>query len=213
MGDKPYKIYCAGPLFNPKEREEMQEVASVLEEAGYSVFLPQRDGLEFAMLFPTLLQRSVEPQQATEILNKAIFSLDVFQIVNSDGLVLNMNGRVPDEGAMVEAGIAWACKKFIVIFRNDSRSLIEGNCNPMVLGLADFSVVTTHDDILQTLNAKVSSATEDILLSREPHFDVTAESGRQISQFLAERRQVPDIASLLIDLFGERKCRASRVAR
>jgi nucleoside 2-deoxyribosyltransferase len=209
MGDKPYKIYCAGPLFNPKEREEMQEIASVLEGAGYSVFLPHRDGLEFAFLFPSLLQRSVAPQQATEILNRAIFSLDVFQIADSDGLVLNMNGRVPDEGAMVEAGIAWACKKVIVIFRNDSRSLIEGNCNPMALGLADFSVVTTLDDVLQTISAKISSAAEDIILSREPHFDATAKNGRQISQFLAARRQAPDIAGLLIDLFGERKCQTS----
>ena len=43
-----YKIYCAGPLFNPKEQEEMGQIASVLECKGYSVFLPQRDGLEFA---------------------------------------------------------------------------------------------------------------------------------------------------------------------
>ena len=40
---------------------------------------------------------------------------------------------------MVEAGIAWAHNKAIVIFRSDSRSLIEGNCNPLVLGLSDFS--------------------------------------------------------------------------
>jgi nucleoside 2-deoxyribosyltransferase len=213
MGDKPYKIYCAGPLFNPKEREEMQEIASVLEVAGYSVFLPHRDGLEFALLFPMLLQRSVTPQHARDILNRAIFSLDVFQITDCDGLVLNMNGRVPDEGAMVEAGIAWACNKVLVIFRTDSRSLIEGNCNPMALGLSDFSFVTTHEDILRALNDKFSKATEDVLLSREPHFDATAENGRQISQFLAARRQAPDIASLLIDLFGERKCQASRETR
>jgi len=165
------------------------------------------------LLFPSLLQKSIEPQQATEILNRAIFSLDVFQITNSNGLVLNMNGRVPDEGAMVEAGIAWACKKVIVIFRNDSRSLIEGNCNPMALGLADFSVVTTQDDVLKTLNDKISRAAEDIILSREPHFDATAENGRQIKQFLATRRQAPDIAGLLIDLFGERKCQVSKETR
>ncbi|MBN2316745.1 MAG: nucleoside 2-deoxyribosyltransferase [Sedimentisphaerales bacterium] len=208
-----YKIYCAGPLFNPKEREEMHEIASVLEEAGYSVFLPQRDGLEFAHFFPMLLQRKMTPQQATEILNHAIFSLDVFQITNCHGLVLNMNGRVPDEGAMVEAGIAWARKKIIVIFRNDSRSLIEGNCNPLVLGLSDFSFVTTCEDILYDLNEKISKATEDIVLSRESYFDRTAENGKQISDFLAMRRPVSDITDLVIDLFGERTCQISEDAR
>ncbi|MEK6705126.1 MAG: nucleoside 2-deoxyribosyltransferase [Bdellovibrionota bacterium] len=213
MGNKPYKIYCAGPLFNPKEREEMQEIASSLEEAGYSVFLPHRDGLEFALLFPMLLQRSLTPQRAREILNRAIFSLDVFQITDSHGLVLNMNGRVPDEGAMVEAGIAWARKKILVIFRTDSRSLIEGNCNPMVLGLADFSFVATHEDILRALDDKFSKATEDVIFSREPHFDTTAKNGKQISDFLAVRRPVSDITDLVIDLFGERTCQTSNDQR
>ena len=40
------KIYCAGPLFNPIEQIEMANIASALEESGYKVFLPQRDGLE-----------------------------------------------------------------------------------------------------------------------------------------------------------------------
>ena len=39
MEKRRYKIYCAGPLFNPKEREEMSQIASVLEHAGYSAFL------------------------------------------------------------------------------------------------------------------------------------------------------------------------------
>ena len=213
MENRPYKIYCAGPLFNPKEREEMQEIASILEDNGYSVFLPHRDGLEFALLFPGLLQRSVPPQQARDILNKAIFSLDVFQITNSHGLVLNMNGRVPDEGAMVEAGIAWACNKILVIFRSDNRSLIEGNCNPMILGLSDFSFVTSYKDILHALDYKFSRATEDMLLSRDPRFDTTAKHGKQISELLTMGIPTRDITDLLINLFGERTCQISKDPR
>ncbi|MBM9519121.1 hypothetical protein JWG39_04725 [Desulforhopalus vacuolatus] len=44
------KIYCAGPLFNNKEREEMQEIADGLEANDFDVFLPHRDGFEFANL-------------------------------------------------------------------------------------------------------------------------------------------------------------------
>jgi nucleoside 2-deoxyribosyltransferase len=204
------KIYCAGPLFNPKEREEMSQIASVLENAGYSVFLPQRDGLEFAKLFPLFMEKGVPASDARKILNMAIFSLDVFQIVkNSDGLLLNMNGRVPDEGAMVEAGIAWANNKVIVIFRSDSRSLIEGNCNPLVLGLSDFSHVAAYDEIALAFGARFSTAAEDELLGRDSQFDAATRSGREIYSYLTSRKSGDEIADLLIDLFGERICRSS----
>ena len=33
------KIYCAGPLFNEKEKMEMLEIANVLEKNDFNVFL------------------------------------------------------------------------------------------------------------------------------------------------------------------------------
>jgi nucleoside 2-deoxyribosyltransferase len=210
VGNRPYKIYCAGPLFNPKEREEMQEIATFLEKGRYKVFLPHRDGLEFSLLFPSLLEKGVESQRAKEILNKAIFSLDVFQINDSNGLILNLNGRVPDEGAMVEAGIAWACNKVIVTFRTDSRSLIEGICNPMILGLSDFYFVTKYEDIPQAFHAEFSKVEENLTLSRPPYFDSTAKDGKEISEFLALRKPSGDITDLLIKLFRERTCQISK---
>ena len=86
-------------------------IAGALEKAGYTVFLPQRDGLELARLLPKLIEKGLSAEKASKILNRAIFDVDVFQIIDSQGLILNMNGRVPDEGAMVEAGIAWSHKK------------------------------------------------------------------------------------------------------
>ncbi|MDI6450301.1 nucleoside 2-deoxyribosyltransferase [Anaerobaca lacustris] len=201
-----YKIYCAGPLFNPKEREEMGQIASTLEDAGYSVFLPQRDGLEFAELFPWFQQKGIPAAEAQRILNMAIFSLDVFQIMDSQGLVLNMNGRVPDEGAMVEAGIAWAHNKAVVIFRSDRRSLIEGNCNPLVLGLSDFSCIDSYDGIPGAFETKFAIMAEHNLLARAHGFEAATASGREISSYLASERSRGDIAELLIDLFKERIC-------
>ena len=209
MSDSKHKIYCAGPLFNPKEREEMAQLASVLEDAGYAVFLPQRDGLEYAELFPLFLQRGVSAQDAQKILNMAIFSLDVFQIINSDGLLLNMNGRVPDEGAMVEAGIAWAHNKAVVIFRSDSRSLIEGNCNPLVLGLADFSLVDNYEVIPDAFETQFANRAEQAKLGRDHGFVAATKSGREISDYLASQRPRGDIADMLIDLFRERICQIS----
>ncbi len=139
--DKNFKIYCAGPLFNDKEKEEMTEIAAVLEESGFRVFLPHRDGFEFAHLLDALKTICVSEAKANRLLNKAIFTLDVYQILDSDGLILNINGRVPDEGATVEAGIAWNAGKRVVIYKNDARSLINGTDNPLLLGLSDFVTI------------------------------------------------------------------------
>lgn len=146
------KIYCAGPLFNPKEKEEMQEIANVLENNGFDVFLPHRDGFEFVNLSESFIKLGVSDNDAQLILNKAIFTLDVFQVLASDGLILNINGRVPDEGAMVEAGIAWNAGKMIVIFKNDARTLINGNDNPLLLGLSNFNVTSNISSIASIFN-------------------------------------------------------------
>ena len=45
-GSVPTRVYCAGPLFNRAERDEMTDIADVLCEAGYTVYLPHRDGMD-----------------------------------------------------------------------------------------------------------------------------------------------------------------------
>ncbi len=56
------RVYCAGPLFNAYERDEMAKIACVLKDAGYATFLPQDDGIEFTRLAKELLGRpSLKP--------------------------------------------------------------------------------------------------------------------------------------------------------
>ena len=40
------KVYFAGPMFNQAEKEYNLKITKLLEEFGYQVFLPQRDGIE-----------------------------------------------------------------------------------------------------------------------------------------------------------------------
>ena len=40
MPSSRVKIYCAGPLFNAAERQEMTAIADLLVEHGYDVYLP-----------------------------------------------------------------------------------------------------------------------------------------------------------------------------
>ena len=130
-------VYCSGPLFCPEEIAGMSTVARVMEEAGFGTFLPHRDGVErFVMpLVDSVLNTNLLGMR--EKIDRAIFSLDVYQIVSRcDYFVFNMNGRVPDEGAVAEAGIAFVVGKPVVLYKNDRRSVFKGSDNSMLLGLS-----------------------------------------------------------------------------
>ena len=119
------KVYFAGPLFNQAEKDFNLELTKVLEEYGYEVFLPQRDGIEAALL----------EGKTEEELIEMIFSLDAGEVCKADILLMNLDGRVPDEGACVELGIAYANGKRCYGFKTDTRSVEAGmDLNPMISG-------------------------------------------------------------------------------
>lgn len=156
---KSLNVYCAGPLFNPPEREEMARIAQVVEDAGHKTFLPQRDGLEFAKLVPALIAKGMTPQEAAHAMECAVFNLDVYKVLGwSDVVVANLNGRVPDEGMVVEAALAWHGKKGLVLYKDDVRSLIAGSDNPMVRGLTDFEAVSEIAALPEAIVKSMQSA-------------------------------------------------------
>ena len=119
------KVYFAGPLFNQGEKDFNLKVVQVLEEAGYDVFLPQRDGIEAALL----------EGKTEEELTKMIFELDEKNVKDADIIFMNIDGRVPDEGASVELGIAYGCGKRCYGFKTDTRSVEASlDINPMISG-------------------------------------------------------------------------------
>lgn len=135
-------VYCAGPLFNKSERDEMTAIADELVRASHSVYLPHRDGMEFRLVSDVLVDRGWNREVAGQFLHEAIFALDVYQLaVACDVMVWNMNGRVPDEGAVSEAAMAWSLGKPLIAYRDDARSLIAGRTNPLLAGLVDFTTV------------------------------------------------------------------------
>lgn len=152
-------VYCAGPLFNPAERNEMVAIAEVLEEAGHTTFLPHRDGLEFARLQPLLITEGVSPAEAERVLERAIYSLDVYLVAGVvDAVVANLNGRVPDEGMVVEATIARIKGKPLVFYKSDVRSLLHGADNPLVRGLTDFEIVASICDIPEAVQRQLEKS-------------------------------------------------------
>jgi len=195
------RIYCAGPLFNRAEQEEMAEIARTLQGAGFSVFLPQRDGFVFADVHREFLRGGYESTEATRMIQQAIFWLDTYEVVSGcQGLVLNMNGRVPDEGAVAEAAMAWMAGKAIVLYKSDSRSLILESDNEMVLGLGGFVKVSTIPEI--------AYAFAQLFRTRRPGPEVSlprvvrsaVEPGRRLSKLLAACKSPSDIVPVIVSL-------------
>jgi nucleoside 2-deoxyribosyltransferase len=147
-----HRIYCAGPLFNPSERAEMEILAEALELAGFKTFLPHRDGFLYKAIVPDLVRAGYPLDVAQWMARQAIFALDVYQVlVGCDGTVVNLNGRVPDEGAVAEGAMAWTAGKAVVLFKDDARSKIDGLDNVLVAGLGGFRLVNHSAELPQAL--------------------------------------------------------------
>ena len=70
-----------------------------------------------------------------EELTKMIFALDETQVRNADIVFMNIDGRVPDEGAAVELGIAYGIGKRCYGVKTDTRAVEFGlEINPMISG-------------------------------------------------------------------------------
>lgn len=124
------KLYFAGPLFNIAERAFNTDLTKQIEELGYDVFLPQRDGIENVSG-----GQMVEKEEK----RKLMFCLDRDEIIKSEVFLFVLDGRIPDEGACVELGIAYADKyqnnrnrKIIGIHTDSRAAFIEGRLNPMI---------------------------------------------------------------------------------
>lgn len=149
-------VYCAGPLFNQSERQEMMAISSQLTETGYSVYLPHRDGMEFRLVLDVLVERNWDQPTAAQFLHEAIFALDVYQLViECEAMVWNLNGRTPDEGAVSEAAMAWMLGKPLIAYQDDVRSLIQGRVNPLLVGMVDFESVDQIDQIPNALSIAI----------------------------------------------------------
>lgn len=142
------RVYCAGPLFNEPEKREMAAIAAALEKAGHETFLPQRDGFELADVAGELQKAGTEPRRAVELVHRAIFHLDVYHLLGwSEAAVANLNGRVPDEGTVVEAALAWHAGKALVLYKRDERAPFAGDDNPMLTCLADCQTTASLDAV------------------------------------------------------------------
>jgi nucleoside 2-deoxyribosyltransferase len=143
------RIYFAGPLFSEAEKSFNMKLAGQLESAGFSIFLPQRDGAE--------KNKSPYSEMTDDDRRKAMFEIDRDEILKADIFLFILDGRVPDEGASVELGIAYAQKyltktdKILVGLHTDSRAAFIGSkLNPMLKVSLDY-IADNEQDLLSFL--------------------------------------------------------------
>lgn len=143
------KIYFAGPLFNNAEKQFNQNLTDKLELLGFDVFLPQRDGVE--------KNNSPYSDMEPEERRKAMFELDRDQILSCDIFLFILDGRVPDEGACVELGIAYTEKyikgkeRVLMGLHTDNRAAFIGSkLNPMIKVPLDF-ILRTEEELIDLL--------------------------------------------------------------
>jgi hypothetical protein len=149
-------IYLAGPLFSEAERCFNLGLTQRLEAFGFHVFLPQRDGVA--------CDKPPYDEMTPEERRYAMFQLDRARILDSDVFLFVLDGRVPDEGACVQLGIAHCQnylqnnEKLLVGLHTDPRAaFIGGRLNPMVRVPLDY-VVDDVDSLLRLLAGHGSGA-------------------------------------------------------
>lgn len=165
----------------------MATIAEALENAGFATFLPQRDGVEM------LAMRSMKAPAAgtmlaapgSKMMRKAVFGLDLLELLDrSNAVVVNLNGRVPDEGAVVEASLAFAAGIPVIAYKRDVRAPFRGMENPMLSGVTGWSAVKSIDELPAAVAKAIESAPprKDVTLSAE--LTETLEFGRKVRGLL-----------------------------
>ncbi|UGQ10501.1 nucleoside 2-deoxyribosyltransferase [Yinghuangia sp. ASG 101] len=122
------KAYIAAPLFNDAEKAFNLTVDEAVRGAGFGTFLPQRDGGEAAPL--------VRMGMNEHEVRRRLFDLDTAAVAECAVLVMVVDGRVPDEGACVELGMAHALGKVCVGLQTDSRRFGGTDSNNLMVDYA-----------------------------------------------------------------------------
>lgn len=138
------KIYIAGPLFSEAELEYNLKLDYFLANLGYKTFLPQRDGYKLS----DLLLRNIHISTAMDI----IFKKDLDEIKNCDIIIFIMDGRVPDEGACLEIGYAYALDKECIGIKTDSRALMHSLDNPLIVGTLNSRIAKDFQELRELLS-------------------------------------------------------------
>lgn len=143
------RIFLAGSLFSEAEKAFNERLTTQLEVREFSVFMPQRDGVEN--------WTPLDKNMPTADLRREMFAVDPNEILKADIFLFVLDGRVPDEGACVELGIAYSHKflqrrdKLLLGLLTDRRAAFpDAKLNAMIEGALD-SIAANEVDLIAGL--------------------------------------------------------------
>jgi nucleoside 2-deoxyribosyltransferase len=159
-------IYFAAPLFCQAEKTFNLQLTEKLEKKGFTVFLPQRDGVDSS--------KPPYNAMANDELHQAIFAVDQDKGLKAEIFLIVLDGRVPDEGACVALGIAYGQKhlvqqdKLLIVLQTDTRAAFLGaKLNPMIHIALDYiagnesELISALEEYRQEWMAKGNSNTQE----------------------------------------------------
>ncbi len=138
------QAYIAGPLFNEGERWFDEQIEQIAAAAGYTTFLPHRDGKEGKI--------------KSEANIRAIFSEDTAAIDHCDIVIANLNGITTDDGTAWELGYAYAKGKHLVGVYTDWRLQFKFQIVNLMLECSLNKMVRSLDELRVYLQEQASSS-------------------------------------------------------
>ena len=191
-------VYCSGPMFSHGDKWEQHAIATALEDAKFTTYLPQRDGIEvgkvMGLLNHPMLEGTTIAQHVMLEVRKWVFALDMFQLLERcQSLVFNLDGRSPDDGSVVETAAAFAAGKPIVIFKTTPITMLAGADNPMVEGLSStWSYTDAAKDVPKAIAAAVGGvAKTQYAYAGPPNVAALMSEGKEVWDVLEGLRELP----------------------
>ncbi len=193
------KVFISGPMFSPADLWEQRQIKDIVEAAGFTTYYAPEDGIEDEELIADLqspLMASSSYRQAALLVQKIGWTLDIYMATfGCDAMVMNMNGRVPDEGSVVEAANAYACGMPLVLYKDTSITMWGPFDNPMVAALtAGWTPVTSYAAIPPALTAAIAAKDSTYSYIPPPQFARDLAIGRQVAE---NRKHVMEVLRTL----------------
>jgi len=205
------RVYLAGPMFSLGDKYEQTVLDTALKKK-YDVHLPQRDGIEVASVMGLLNNPNLHGTSMLEPLvtnrmvvwvTRIVEALDVYQSVEGcQCVVLNLDGRVPDEGSLVEATLAWCVGLPVVPFKTTPITELGINDNPMVNAICGWVPPwSTPADVITAVDAAINRSPSVDLECVSPGIQLFCQLGRTIWQIRRRRTWTPpDVQRAITEL-------------
>ena len=139
------RIYLAGPLFCKSERDYNLSLKDALATRGYELLLPQTNGLNINA------EKMLTNPDYRDAAVMMVFQSDIEMLDSCDAVLFNLDGRVPDEGACVELGYAYAKGKECFGLKTDIRTAEFGTDNMMISGALKLRTASSVDELVSML--------------------------------------------------------------